>query len=108
MKASRTILHIRDAARQRRPVYVNIPDCQEDADPLPGPVSKRFRDNFHHAAIGRGDDRQSVRRNRALRVAEKPKNESANEQQNHPNGIPTEHQRENAEQDRRRCKLVPV
>ena len=49
---------------------------------LPGCPVERFVDDFHHVAVRRRDDGAWLRRNFALRVAEKIENEKPKENQN--------------------------
>src|SRR5208337_3283166 len=100
------IAHVADHAGNRRAVHVHIEDAEEDADPVPRSPAGSHQRYIGHFAIAGRNDRSRDGGNLALGVAEKPEEESR--QQQHRNGIRPNRQPRDNDRGKHAARSVEV
>ena len=75
MKTPRTVFNPRNPPRQRRPIYMDIPDCEKNCNAVSRPAPQRFIHDFEHSSIRRRNYRGCVLGNDSHGVTEEIQNE---------------------------------
>src|SRR6266849_797658 len=99
MKTASLVFELGDAPGQRRTIYMDIPNRQENADALPGAAVERFVGHNNDSSIRRGDNGAGFGGNDAVRVAEEIQNKSRQKKKNSGHPVPMEEQRDAAQNE---------
>src|SRR5260370_31022491 len=106
MKTASLVFELGDAPGQRRTIYMDIPNRQEDADALPGAAVERFVGHNNDSSIRRGDHGAGFGGNEALKVAQEIQHKSRQKEKNGGRPVPLEEQCDAAQDERPRGKQV--
>src|SRR5713101_5493366 len=82
MKTASLVFELGDAPGQRRTIYMDIPNRQENADALSGAAVERFVGHHNDSSVCRRDNGTGFGGNDALRVAEEIQNKNRQKKKN--------------------------